>query len=53
MVVLDTDFDAGGAMWGGYLCWVRGIDGDRVVSSGVVEGAGGDAEQEFICHLSG
>lgn len=49
-VVLNADGEGDGAERGGNVGWVRGIDRDDLVRARVVRGAGGDAEQIFVCH---
>lgn len=49
-VVLDAHGDCGGAVGGGDLCWVGGVYVDDLVGGGVVGGAGGDAQEVFVCH---
>lgn len=50
MVVLNADGERDGAEGGGNGGGVRGIDGDDLMRARVVRGAGGDAEQIFVCH---
>lgn len=49
-VVLDAHGDCGFADGGGDVRWVGGVDVDEVVGGRVVGGAGGYAEEVFVCH---
>lgn len=49
-VVLNADGERDSAERGGNGGGVRGIDGDDLMRARVVRGAGGDAEQIFVCH---
>lgn len=53
VVVLDADGDGGGAEGGGDAGWGGGVYVDEVVGGGVVAGAGGYAEDVFVCHCGG
>lgn len=48
---MDADEDGGGAEGSRDLGWMRGVDGDEVVGFWVVGGAGGYAEEVFVCHM--
>lgn len=49
-VVFNSYEDGRAQIWGGDSCWVRGVDVYGFMSGGVIGGAGGDAEEIFICH---
>lgn len=49
-VVLDAHGDGGFAVGRGDVRGVGGVYVDELVGGGVVGGAGGDAEEVFVCH---
>lgn len=50
-IILDFDGDTGVAEGRADVAWCRRVNWDDLVGGGIVGGAGGDAEEVFVCHL--
>ncbi len=50
-IILDADMDGSGGEICGDIGWLLAVDGNLLVSGGVVGWTGGNSEDVFICHL--